>query len=105
MRARSSFWAQLGQETFAGSDQLVQQIREAMLASLQEHGALAQEGPLRRDLVAARDLAELWYLRPRLMQAFAHAPDRVGAEKTLHGITEMFNGHFGSAISSRFGSL
>jgi hypothetical protein len=65
MRARPSFWAMLGQDTFVGPQDVFQGIREAML------GALARfcehEFSLQMDITNARDLSDLWYLRPRLL--------------------------------------
>ncbi len=53
MRARSSFWAQLGPGTFEGAQPLVQQIRAAMLQLLHTHGDPALAAALQRDLEAA----------------------------------------------------
>ncbi len=103
MRARSSFWAQLGPGTFEGAQPLVQQIRAAMLQLLHTHGDPALAAALQRDLEAAPDLAALWYLRPRLLQVFSGVSDSAAAEAAMHEITQMFAGHFGNAISSRFG--
>lgn len=105
MRTKASFWAQLGQETFEGPDQLVRQVREAMLSALDQCGVQPADTRLRRDVANAQDLSDLWYLRPRLLQEVGQSSHRAEAQATLGRITELFQGHFVTAISSRFGAL
>jgi hypothetical protein len=103
MRARASFWAMLGQETFVGPDEVYQRIRQAMLSALAHF--CSQEPLLEMDITNARDLSELWYLRPRLLAAIAAAHHSSIAEEELRMITNLFSGHFANAISSKFGAL
>lgn len=107
MRSRSSFWAELGNEAFEGPDHVVQSARKAMLAALKDSCDLEHHRRLEIDIAGARDLTDLWYLRPRLMQAISasHSDGQARAEETLHAITQIFGSHIGSAITRRFGAL
>ena len=102
MRARISFWAQLGQDTFDCPVRVFGEVRNTMLGALSSHCGQAQP-LLEMDIRAARDLAELWYLRPRLLQAISACDSADAAGSELHKITQLFNGHFDQAIHSRFG--
>ena len=102
MRIRSSFWAQLGAETFESPGPIFQEVRDAMLQALQTHCGM-QHGGLMSQIQNAHDLSELWELRPRMWLALS--PAGGAAEKELHRISDMFNGYFAGAISSRFGDL
>ena len=103
MRARASFWAMLGQETFVGPDVVHQRVQDAMLGALAHF--CASEPLLRMDISNARDLSELWYLRPRLLAAISAAHHNSIAEEELRLITQLFSGHFEQAITSKFGPL
>jgi hypothetical protein len=93
----------LGQETFEGPQEVLQGIREAMLGALASF--CAHESRLQMDIINARDLADLWHLRPRLLAAIEGAQHTYLAEEELRLITNMFSGHFATAISSKFGAL
>ena len=91
MRRHPSFWVLLGHDTLNDSGAVYQEIREAML------GALARfcenELLLQIDISNARDLSELWYLRPRLLLAVANAHNISIAEEELRLISNMFGSH------------
>ena len=102
MRARISFWSQLGQDTFDCPVRVFGELRSTMLGCLTAHCGAAQP-LLEMDIGAARDLADLWYLRPRLLQAISESHGAEAAAAELHKVTQLFNGHFDQAIHSRFG--
>jgi hypothetical protein len=102
MRIRNSFWAMLGREVFESHDVVFYKVRSAMLAALAQHGA-REHLVLHSDIANARDLSELWYARPRLLQAIASTHSEATAEQAMQEITSMFKGHFADAIKTRFG--
>jgi hypothetical protein len=93
----------LGQETFVGPDAVHQRIRDAMLGAVVHY--CASEPLLHMDISNARDLSELWYLRPRLLAAITAAHQRSTAEEELRQITHLFSGYFEQAITTKFGPL
>lgn len=103
MRSSNSFWAQLGSETFEEPAKIVQQIRSAMVKSLVDLDDGGVHRHLEIEIASAHDLSDLWYQRPRLLQAISRSQSREAGEEAIYRITEMFAGHFGNAIVSRFG--
>ena len=104
MRLRESFWAMLGRETSNTPDAVIEAIRVAMLNALDkfcnsDHYALDMK------ISFARDVAELWYLRPDLMNSISACQTERVAHKALVEITSLFKGHHPSATPSRFGAL
>ncbi len=100
-RIRNSFWALLGRQTPEAPAVVVERVRLAMLWALDAHGD-KDLGKLNRSILGARDLTDLWYLRPDLMQAIAARRDEATAQRVLRSITELFKGHFSGANDSRF---
>jgi len=93
-RIKDSLWAILGQrEPTAAPQEVVEAVRAAMLSALEGH-AEKEHMALEMTLRFAKDLGELWYLRPELMRAIAMHSDEVVARKTLEGITAMFGTAF-----------
>lgn len=92
-RLKNSLWALLGQETAETPVDVVEPIREAMLEALDVHG---EQHHMTLDMAIrfANDIAELWYLRPELLQALAARSDENAARETMRKITAMFKGHF-----------
>jgi hypothetical protein len=63
MGIRESFWAALGRDVSDSPDAALERVRKAMLLVVDEYGG---ENHYRLDMKInfARDVAELWYLRP-----------------------------------------
>lgn len=104
MRLRNSFWALLGQETYDAPDVVLQRIRCAMLTALDKH-CDTRYFPLEVTIDYAKDVAELWYLRPELMNAISASHSEAVARKVLVEITGLFENYHPGATPSRFGSL
>ena len=50
----------------------------------------------------AKDIAELWDIRPDLMQAIASCREQAVAQEVMKKITALFQGHYACASNSRF---
>lgn len=96
MRLRNSFWAMLGRDTSEASALVVERIRKTMLLTLDEHGHDGQDSHYALDIKInfAQDIAELWYLRPDLMNAIAATRGEVEAQQVMESVTALFKGHF-----------
>lgn len=104
MRLKNSFWALLGREVSEAPAVVAERIRKAMLFALDAHCG-NQHHALDLRINVARDIAELWYLRPDLMQAISVSSGEVVARGVLTQITVLFEGHQPGAAPSRFGAL
>ena len=104
MGLRSSIRAILGRDTVECPDDVFHGIRSAMLCALEEHCGEAHFDT-QMDITFARDLSQLWYLRPNLMKAIATSRDDQAAQAVLHKITLLFRGYYSAANASKFGSL
>jgi hypothetical protein len=104
MRLRNSFWALLGRETCDAPDVVLERIRTAMLAALDTHCDTSYF-PLEVTIDYAKDVAELWYLRPELMNAISASHSETVARAALTEITALFEKYHPGATPSRFGSL
>lgn len=93
MRLRNSFWAMLGRDRSEAPALVVERIRKTMLLALDEHG---QDSHYALDIKInfAQDIAELWYLRPDLMNAIAATRGEVEAQQVMESVTALFKGHF-----------
>jgi hypothetical protein len=83
---------------------VVDRIRTAMLTALETH-CDASCYVLEMTIGVARDVSELWYLRPELMNAISASRSEMVARKALATITSLFAGYHPGAASSRFASL
>lgn len=88
---RNSFFGWLGQETLPAPAERVEAVRAAMLAAL-EQSDMASHASLERRLLFAKDIGELWYARPDLMNALAARLGEGRARDCLATITTLFNG-------------
>jgi hypothetical protein len=104
MRLRESFWAMLGRETSDTPDAVIEAIRAAMLNALDEHCSV-DHYTLDMKISFARDVSELWYLRPDLMNSISASQGERIARQALVDVTALFKGHHPSATPSRFGTL
>jgi hypothetical protein len=104
MGLRSSIRAILGRDTVECPDDVFHGIRSAMLGCLEEHCG-ETHFDTQMDIMFARDLSQLWYLRPNLMNAIASCRDDTAAQAALHKITSLFRGYYASANASKFGAL
>ncbi len=104
MGLRDSFWAALGREVSDSHDVVQERVRKAMLAVVEEYGG---EDHYRLDMKIsfARDIAELWFLRPDLMQVVAQAQGEEVAQECVARITALFEKFHLGGTSSRFGGL
>jgi hypothetical protein len=88
---RNSFFGWLGHGTPAAPAERVEAVRKAMLEAL-EQSSDAQSIALERKLLFAKDIGELWYARPDLMNAVAARVGETLARECLSGITALFDG-------------
>jgi hypothetical protein len=89
---RNSFFGWLGHEEHtAPSEERIEKVRRAMLVVL-EQSSDATQVALERKLLFARDLGELWYARPELMNAVSASIGETRARECLAGITALFDG-------------
>lgn len=104
MRLRDSFLALLGRTASEAPELVVERVRLAMLNALDQH---CDQDHVRVDTAIqyAKDIAELWYIRPDLMHAISSCRGQTEAQEVMHKITALFRGHYGSANNSRFGAL
>ncbi len=104
MGLRDSFWAALGRDDEDSYDVVLERVRRAMLAVVEEYGG---EDHYRLDMKIsfAADLAELWHLRPDLMQVVAQTQGEEVAQDCVARITALFDKFQLGGSSSRFGGL
>jgi hypothetical protein len=93
MRLRNSFWALLGRDVSETPQLVIERIRKAMLFALDEH-CNNDHYALDLKITFAKDVAELWYLRPDLMYALAASKNQTVAEDCIAEISTLFKGHF-----------
>lgn len=104
MGIRDSLWAALGRDVSDSHDVALERVRKAMLLVLEEYGG---EDHYRLDMKInfAREIAELWYLRPELMQAVASVHGEEVARDCVAKVTALFKKHHLGGKQSRFGGL
>jgi hypothetical protein len=93
MRIKASFWAMLRPQKSPAPAEPLEEIRQAMLAALERHSGTGQLN-LEAEIGFATDLAALWYVRPKLLQALSVKASQRTAERELRSITALFVGHF-----------
>jgi hypothetical protein len=93
MRLRNSFWAMLRPEKAQSAEAPIEEIRQAMLQALERHCGAGQLN-IESEIGFASDLATLWYLRPKLLQAISIKSVERLAERELRNITALFAGHY-----------
>ena len=69
---------------------------EAMIAA-----EVAQPSRLSTRIRYSGDLTALWHLRSELMQALAAARGEMKARSEMDHITDLFNGHVSTGLTSR----
>lgn len=104
MGIRDSIWSVLGRDTSDAADVALERVRSAMLLALEQYG---DEKHVRLDMKvsSAREIAELWYLRPEIMHLVASAHGEEVARVCVAKITALFGKHQLGGKSSRFGGL
>nr|WP_315491653.1 hypothetical protein [uncultured Rhodoferax sp.] len=105
MGIRSSIWAALGRsEPSDSADVALERVRKAMLLVVEEYGG---DNHIRLDMKInfAREIAELWFLRPELMHVVAAAQGEQVAQECMAEITALFKKHHLGGTPSRFGKL
>ncbi len=100
MRIRSSFWAVLGRDGADSHDVALERVRTAMLRVTDEFGG-KQNGRLDMQISEAREIAELWHLRPDLMQLVAAVRGEEVARECVNEITVLFKKHHLGGASLR----
>jgi len=86
---RNSFFGWFGHDTPAAPAERIEAIRRAMLDAL-EQSDNPDHVALERKLLFAKDIAELWYARPELMNAIAARCGEAQARESLAAITSLF---------------
>jgi hypothetical protein len=75
-------------------------VRQAMLEAMVAAG-LVQPSRLSTRIRYCSDVTGLWHLRSELMQALAAAHGELHARSEIDHITELFDGHVSSSLTSR----
>lgn len=90
---RNSFFGWIGHETkaIAAPAERLEAVRTAMLQALEQSNDSAHIA-LERRLLFAKDIGELWYARPELMNAVATKVGESQARVCLRDITALFDG-------------
>ena len=83
---------------------VTERIRKAMLFALDAHCGASHKA-LDLKICLAQGIAELWYLRPDLMQMISVSTGEAIARDVLAQITALFEGHHPMATPSRFAAL
>ncbi len=96
----SRFFASGASESALHANARVEDIRQAMLESLGDSGALAYP-LLERRITFEHDAQGLWYLRGDLMEALAAMQGEAQARKEIDELTVMFQGLLPRGLSSR----
>jgi len=104
MGIRDSIWSVLGRDTSDAADVALERVRSAMLLALEQYG---DEKHVRLDMKisSAREIAELWYLRPEIMHLVASAQGEEVARACVAKITALFGKYQMGGKTSRFGGL
>jgi hypothetical protein len=100
MRIRSSFWAVFGRDSADSHDVALERVRAAMLKVLDEFGD-NEARRLEAKISDAREIAELWHLRPDLMHRVAAARGEEVAGECMVQITVLFKKHHMGGTSRR----
>ncbi len=101
MRIKNSLWNFLGPEPMESPEDALEKIRNAMLSVVRSYCSAA-DFHLEFKISYARDIGELWYLRPELMQALCEHHDETRAHALMVGVTTLFVGHHPAAVHSTF---
>ncbi len=89
---RNSFFGWLGHDVAPPvPEDCLEAVRKAMLAALDQADA-ATHATLERKLLFAKDVGELWYARPDLMNAVSATQGEFRARQCLAEITVLFKG-------------
>lgn len=104
MGIRDSIWSVLGRDTSDATDLVLERVRSAMLMALEQYG---DESQVRLDMKisCAREISELWYLRPELMHMVASEHGEEVARVCVSKITALFGKYQMGGKTSRFGGL
>ncbi|MBP6851733.1 MAG: hypothetical protein KA164_09030 [Rhodoferax sp.] len=88
---RNSFFGWLGHTAPAVPPEKLDAVRKAMLDALGDDGTEGHAA-LERRLLFAKDIGELWYARPDLMNAVAARVGEARAREALVAVTRQFDG-------------
>lgn len=86
---RNSFLGWKANKPVVDPSERMEELRKAMLQVL-EDGMASNNATLERKILFARNIEELWYLRPELMNAIAAGLGESVAKARLAQITGMF---------------
>ncbi|MBL8337572.1 MAG: hypothetical protein U1F00_23120 [Rhodoferax sp.] len=89
---RNSFFGWMGHAAPAVPPERLDAVRRAMLDALAQAGITDGSTALERKLLFSKDIGELWYARPELMNALAASIGESRARDQLVGITRLFDG-------------
>jgi hypothetical protein len=96
MRKRNSFWGILIREVSEAPDAVIERVRQAMLAALEQYGdreSNQQQDRVELPIRFATTIEELWYLRPELLQVISRHLGDARAQQVLREITQLFDGY------------
>ena len=100
MRIRNSFWGAFARDGADSHDVALERVRSAMLKVSDEFGG-SGNNRLDMQISDAREIAELWHLRPDLMQLVAATRGEEVARECLAEITALFKKHHLGGASRR----
>jgi hypothetical protein len=92
MGIRASFWAALGRDGSDSHDVAMERVRNAMLRVTDVFGG-NQHSRLDTKICEAKEIAELWHLRPDIMQLVAASKGEETARECVAEITALFKKH------------
>lgn len=101
MRIKNSFWAFLSPESLKSTEDTLETIRNTMLNAVRNH-CRTTDIHLEFKISYAKDVSELWYLRPELMQALCGHQGETRALALMVDVTTLFVGQHPAAVSSKF---
>jgi hypothetical protein len=103
-RLTNSLFALLGREELETPEAVMERVRHAMLAALDEF-VEQDKRDMERQILFTTDIESLWYIRPALMVIISASQGESVARECVAQITELFIGHHPGATPSKFGSL
>jgi hypothetical protein len=88
---RNSFFGWSAHQAATAPAERIEAVRKAMLLAL-EQSSDATHVALERKLLFAKDIGELWYARPELMNTVSASIGEARARESLAAITALFGG-------------
>lgn len=102
MGIRDNIRAALGRKISDSPDVALERVRQAMLQLVDDIGGCDR---LDKKIMVAKDVAELWFIRPELMYFVSAARGEEVARERLEKITALFKSHHMGGARSRFAAF